>query len=470
MAVARYWRIVGLAAHAAQSIRICGLHLRGPQGRLDQSATFLSSTAPVNGALQDLVVGGVEPVEFNVAPGLSFTWDFGESVDLNVIGCGVRASAAADQFLARLTLQYSTDGKSWVTEGTRDRYKWPGALEWSIDGVAVGDPKDALLMSFETGIADISFDTRAVSTVGGVDSATGRNGWCARFDGATGYLHTPASGRLNFLDADFTVEMWLNLRVEGAGRMQSLAVICDSAGSTVLGLVIESNGTAAFTLNSSAYATARSADVVPKGQWVHIAGVREGENSRLYLDGVMQQAVKVNGPLLSANSPFTMGRFGNWSEGRFLYGSLDDVRVTIGQARYNSNFVPGDIFAANLESPPLGGWLAGKSCAIGETVQANAAVTCAGLSRDIDLQDGGNGRIFGTVARKETPANITLRRRVRLFEQTSGRFIRETWSQLDGRYEFRQIKVGPEYCVIAFDHERQDFATVADGQLAEVMP
>jgi hypothetical protein len=56
-----------------------------------------------------------------------------------------------------------------------------------------------------------------------------------------------------------------------------------------------------------------------------------------------------------------------------------------------------------------------------------------------DLQDGGLGRIYGTVSRKQTPANVPLRRRVRLFEQRSGRFIRETWSQLDGAYEFTQI-------------------------------
>lgn len=469
MTAARYWRAVGIAAHAAASISICALHLRGPAGRVDQSATLSASVVPVGGSVEDLTLGGITPVEFEVTSGLALTWDFGAVLDLDVVGIAVRASTVADKFIARVTLQYSGDGQSWTTLVTRERYKWPGGLGWSIDEVAINDPKVALLMSFETGITDISVDARAVSKVGGVNTTSGRNGLCASFDGATGYLYTPASDRLDLKNADFTVEMWVNLRAEGEGRMQSLAVICDALGSTVLGLVIEGNGTAAYTLQASAYATARSDGVVPKGRWVHIAGVRQGEDSRLYIDGVLQQSVKVAGPLVSANSAFTMGRFGNWSDGRFLYGSLDDVRVTIGLARYSANFVPIDIFAANLESPPLVGWRADRPIMLGEAVQSNTRVVTTKVSQCIDLQDGGNGRIYGTVARKEAPANVPLRRRVCLFEQVSKRFIRETWSQQDGTYEFTQIKVGPEYCVIAFDHEHNFRAVIADGITPEII-
>lgn len=86
----------------------------------------------------------------------------------------------------------------------------------------------------------------------------------------------------------------------------------------------------------------------------------------------------------------------------------------------------------------------------------------------LDIEDGGSGALYGTVSRLVGAATSPLGRRVRLHEQRSGRLIRETWSDpLTGAYRFTDLKVGPEYCAIAFDHERQNFAVAADGQLAE---
>lgn len=86
----------------------------------------------------------------------------------------------------------------------------------------------------------------------------------------------------------------------------------------------------------------------------------------------------------------------------------------------------------------------------------------------IDVECGGQGRIYGTVSRKETPANMPLRRRVRLHRSVDGYLARETWSKADGSYEFREISTRYEWDVIAWDHELQEYSTVANNQLAEV--
>ncbi|WP_187427541.1 LamG domain-containing protein [Comamonas sp. Z1] len=86
----------------------------------------------------------------------------------------------------------------------------------------------------------------------------------------------------------------------------------------------------------------------------------------------------------------------------------------------------------------------------------------------IDVEFGGQGRIYGTVARKNTPANVPLRRRVRLHRSADGYLARETWSKADGSYEFRDISTRYEWDVIAWDHELQEYSTVANNQLAEV--
>ena len=89
-------------------------------------------------------------------------------------------------------------------------------------------------------------------------------------------------------------------------------------------------------------------------------------------------------------------------------------------------------------------------------------------SKLIDVECGGQGRIYGTVSRKETPANMPLRRRVRLHRSVDGYLARETWSKADGSYEFREISTRYEWDVIAWDQELQEYSTVANNQLAEV--
>lgn len=88
----------------------------------------------------------------------------------------------------------------------------------------------------------------------------------------------------------------------------------------------------------------------------------------------------------------------------------------------------------------------------------------------VDMEFGGNGRIYGTVMRKNTPANVPLSRRVRLHRSRDGLLARETYSRVDGYFSFDEINPRYEYDVIAWDHEKQEFSAVANNQLAEVMP
>lgn len=100
--------------------------------------------------------------------------------------------------------------------------------------------------------------------------------------------------------------------------------------------------------------------------------------------------------------------------------------------------------------------------------QGLQAMSAHRIRKLIDVECGGQGRIYGTVARKNTPANVPLRRRVRLHRSVDGYLAHETWSQADGSYEFREISTRYEWDVIAWDHELQEYSTVANNQLAEV--
>lgn len=87
-----------------------------------------------------------------------------------------------------------------------------------------------------------------------------------------------------------------------------------------------------------------------------------------------------------------------------------------------------------------------------------------------DLEFGGNGQIYGTVERQNTPANLPLRRRVRLHRSRDGLLVRETWSQADGRYAFTHISTAYEYDTIAWDHDMSYRSVMANNLKPEVMP
>lgn len=68
-----------------------------------------------------------------------------------------------------------------------------------------------------------------------------------------------------------------------------------------------------------------------------------------------------------------------------------------------------------------------------------------------DMVDGDNKQLTGTVTSDGAPAA----RRVRLFDQPSGRIVRETWSDATtGEYTFEYIRSGP-WIVLAHDRTGQ---------------
>lgn len=89
----------------------------------------------------------------------------------------------------------------------------------------------------------------------------------------------------------------------------------------------------------------------------------------------------------------------------------------------------------------------------------------------VDREDGGRGRIVGTVKEKSTPANIPLKRRVVLQNNRDKRTIRETWSDaVTGAYEFNEIALNRTYDVTSYDHTGIFRGVIGDNLTPEVMP
>ena len=86
-----------------------------------------------------------------------------------------------------------------------------------------------------------------------------------------------------------------------------------------------------------------------------------------------------------------------------------------------------------------------------------------------DANDGGAFfRVAGTVKLDASP-DVPVARRVRLFEQSTGRCIRETWSDpTTGAYEFKLLK-NQRYFVVSTDHTESYNAVIKDNLTPEAM-
>lgn len=86
-----------------------------------------------------------------------------------------------------------------------------------------------------------------------------------------------------------------------------------------------------------------------------------------------------------------------------------------------------------------------------------------------DLEFGGDGTVYGTVAIKADPMNTLVARRVRLRRSRDGLHVRETWSNAQGEYRFEGVNRQYEYDVEAWDHTGNMRSVLANNVTPEKM-
>jgi Concanavalin A-like lectin/glucanases superfamily len=174
-------------------------------------------------------------------------------------------------------------------------------------------------------------------------SGNGNNGTLQRLNAATawvsGYLGTAVdiagtglvaieqSVGLNSLSNGFTISAWVNRTGDG-----TIAARRSVGGLGFLYRFFITGGRLGLQINSSngARADFLGANVVPTGQWVHVAAVYDQLNARVFLGGVTNGEQRYELPVGPENSAFVLGA----SEGAtadatadHLFGQIDEVAV-----------------------------------------------------------------------------------------------------------------------------------------------
>ena len=222
-----------------------------------------------------------------------------------------------------------------------------GTARWTSDFTPPAGPygldaETRLLLHFDGDESDSAHPTTIVGDTKIVASQSKWNG-SFYFDGNGDYLTIPDSEDLELGSGDFTIDCWVNFSTVSMTRN----FISKKSGPSgppwdngyLFGI---SNGTIRFLGSTSGSVwdlVFQDGISISTGTWYHFAAVRSGSEFKYYIDGVQIGATRtISGSLFNNTGEFRVGSIAGYGE--YVYGYLDEVRVSKGIARWTSNFTP----------------------------------------------------------------------------------------------------------------------------------
>lgn len=454
MAVARYWRLVGLRAYAGGDLELGGLHWLIAGSRVDSTSTITCSHAPASGtlaALQDADAG--TKVRFSASAvrsgGFFLSWDFGAAVTDPYPRI---AAAGLAEFLGWGTLQYSTNGATWIADVSFGRVIYPGAGQWTPDDPKLRTPPPS--------------DWDAVSK-GGTASIIGREArvW-SNFSGVVRTNSARSNGR----------------------RVFGLRLSVVNPPQTFFGGLAALSGWGSYNVGKHwlMYGADNSFYYYPTATLIALSpapGAPSVVGDTAYFDvdldtgyaAVKKNAGAWSAPVLLPNfvvgadyiidlvSPSSSGA----AVGAVLLTTAAELESAIPAGAIAWDFEPGtNLFAESVFTASAPHSLLS---AVSSPVPDSVVTTRSRVQLARDAEFGGAGRIWGTTKTKGAP-NTPTKARVVLLHQRSKLPVRETWSDpATGAFEFSGIDASQQFITLAED-AAGNFRPVAASRLVpEVM-
>ena len=191
-----------------------------------------------------------------------------------------------------------------------------------------------------------------LETVGNAQISTGQNKFGSGsmyFDGNGDYCFLPRTSSFLFSSGDFTIELWTYIS-DTTTRKYILGPGTDTAshykgfGLEIWGQQLcmwaSSNGSSWNMLECDTSSN-RGSTLMAANTWYNITVSRSNGTFRSFVNGVVEKTFAVAGTIYSDPTiPYNIGRTA-YTGGTFYFnGYMDDLRITLGYARYTSNFTP----------------------------------------------------------------------------------------------------------------------------------
>jgi len=167
-------------------------------------------------------------------------------------------------------------------------------------------------------------------------------------NGTSAFVQGPSSSGLSIAGA-ITVEAWIKIDSIGAYRtIISKEAFQQTGTGGGYRLAITDLGRVRLDLFQShnTYTTAIGTTTVTPGVWQHVAGVFDGSQMRIYLNGVLNGTVSTTAGPATGTGNVYLGRFSYSLNPYYFNGLIDEARVS-NAALYTSNFTPANSLTAS---------------------------------------------------------------------------------------------------------------------------
>ena len=216
-------------------------------------------------------------------------------------------------------------------------------------------PPHVLSLPFEEGAGTVAADSTGngnnADLLNGADWSPGRLGGGLDLDGVNDVAAIDNSPSLNGIGDELTVAGWTRRGTAQAGWRNLISRQLGTTGADQLFLAFK-DGTPNFGVNTAGKGLTKvgsgSAGV---NQWVHLAGVYDGTEMTLYVNGVERASTAKTGNLASSTRPLLVGANANGTDplavSENLAGGVDEIEL------FSRALSPSEVAAlANPAVPP----------------------------------------------------------------------------------------------------------------------
>lgn len=263
---------------------------------------------------------------------VAITYDTANGDLASVYIDGVRKMTGTATASARNTnvMQLGRIGWGYATNGTaiRKLRVYRGIAKYTGASYAIADPGP--IGRFIDVDGALWCDNGAVSI-----TDVAKYGRAPHFAGSGGLVRRG----IDFGANDFTVEGWFLLEGPVTDWPRIINQTGMAAGFFLMQVTPENKLGLVINADSNTTGTRLMGVATISAGWHHFAIVRKGNAAALFLDGVVQCAAPIYGAITGGN-PFAVGMISNdFDTTSRLYGAVDDLRVSVGLARYDFTVV-----------------------------------------------------------------------------------------------------------------------------------